>query len=110
MRDAYIALILVATLAACGGNRPASPIAAMRPTDGQLTCDKIDDEIAANEAAINTRRAEIDAAQSTRTYNAVMGGLIGVATSEDGSAARAEIDAYSQRVAHLRGVSRKLRC
>jgi multidrug resistance efflux pump len=82
----------------------------MRSTDSQLTCDKIDDEIAANEAAINTRRAEIDEAQSRRTYNALAGGLIGAATSEDGSAARVEIDAYSQRIAHLRGISRKIKC
>ncbi len=110
MRHGHLALILVATLTACGGNRPASPIAVTRPTDGQLTCDKIDDEIAASEAAVNTRRAEIDQAQSVRTYNALAGGLIGAATSEDGSAARVEIDAYTQRIAHLRGISRKLKC
>jgi len=110
MRHGYLALMFVAAVTACGGNRPASPIAVMRPTDGQQTCDKIDDEIAANEAAVNARRAEIDQAQSARTYNALAGGLIGAATSEDGSAARVEIDAYTQRIAYVRGISRKLKC
>jgi hypothetical protein len=110
MQHAYLALILATTLTGCGGNRPASPVAVMRPADGQLTCDRIDNEIAASEAAVNTRRAEIDEAQSRRTYNALAGGVIGASTTEDGSAARVEIDAYTQRIAHLRGISRKLKC
>ena len=110
MRHAHFALMIIATLTACGGNRPATLISVTRAADAQLTCPNIDNEIAANEGAINARRSEIDEAQSRRTYNAVMGGLIGAATSEDGSAARTEIDAYTQRNIHLRRMSRNLKC
>src|SRR3954470_11882 len=110
MRLTAIMVFCVAILSACGGNRPAAPITVMRLTDAQFTCDDVQNEIVANEAAINARRSEIDQAHITRTYNAVAGGLIGAATSEDGSAARVEINAYTARSAHLRRISRHLKC
>jgi hypothetical protein len=110
MRSTAIVVFCVVALSACGGNRPTTPIAVMRLTDAQLTCDGIENEIVANEVAVNARRSEIDQAQMMRTYNAVAGGLIGAATSEDGSAARVEIDAYTARSAHLRRISRRLKC
>jgi len=111
MRWMFFSLVVAAvTLSACGGNRAASPIAVTRPTDAQLTCDDIDNEIASNDMAINQRRAEIDKAQSDRVFNGLAGGMIGASTSEDGSAARAEIDAYTQRTAVLHRLSRQLKC
>ncbi len=111
LRLAACAMVLaLIPLTGCGGNRPASPIAVTTPNDAQLTCDQIDTEIASDEMNINTRRAEIDQANADRTNNAIMGGLIGASTSEDGSAARTEINAYTQRTIVLRRLAREKYC
>jgi hypothetical protein len=112
MRFAMFAMVLapLLALAGCGGDRAASPIAVTTPVDAQLTCDQIDDEIASDDTNINARRMEIDQANADRTNNAVMGGLIGATTSEDGSAARVEINAYTQRTIVLRRLARQRKC
>jgi|SRR5665213_715774 len=112
MRFATFVLALAASisLAGCGGDRPASPIAIMTPQDADMTCDQIDAEIASDDMNINTRRAEIDQANADRTNNAIIGGLIGASTSEDGASARVEINAYTQRTIVLRRQARDKKC
>ncbi|ROQ00427.1 hypothetical protein EDC65_2226 [Stella humosa] len=75
----------------------AQPVAMVAPTDGQMSCDAAQFEMLSNQTKIQALYSEIDRAQDERTRNMFFGGLIGYATSEDGSAARAEIGALQAR-------------
>lgn len=109
VRPLGTALALLA-LSACGGNRMAQPVAMVQPTDGQMTCDMAQMEMLTNQTKIQALYSEIDRAQDDRTRNMIFGGLIGYATSEDGSAARAEIGALQSRNTNIMMIMQRNGC
>ena len=101
MKRIALAAWALAILSGCGGNRMAHPIALAGHSDGQMTCNTLQAEMMQNQNTIQNLYAEIDRAQSDRTTNMLWGCIVGYTTSEDGSAARAEIGAYQSRNTHL---------
>lgn len=104
------AAALALALSGCGGNRMAQPVAMVQPTDNQLTCDTAQFEMLSNQTKVQALYSEIDRAQDDRTRNMIFGGLIGYATSEDGSAARAEIGALQSRNTNLMMIMQRNGC
>ena len=107
---AFLALAVAGVVAGCGGSRLAQPVAITAPTDAQLTCQQINDEISNNEFRIVALQNEVNEAANVRSRNAMLGGLIGYSTSETGSAARQEATAYAARNVQLRGLAREKHC
>jgi len=66
-----------------------------------MSCDAAQFEMLSNQTKVQALYSEIDRAQDDRTRNMFFGGLIGYATSEDGSAARAEIGTLQSRNTNL---------
>jgi hypothetical protein len=101
MKRIAVAALALAILSGCGSNRMAQPIAVASSSDHQMGCNALQAELMQNQNAIQNLYAEIDGAQNDRTTNMLWGGMVGYMTSEDGSAARAEIGAYQARNTHL---------
>lgn len=110
MKQLTAFVLASALLAGCGGNRAMDPIAVVTPLDAQADCDAHYAEMTLNQSGIQNLYAELDQIQRKRTRNLLWGGLIGYATSDDGSAARAEIAAYHARNERLLQLMREKGC
>ena len=104
------ALILVLGVVACGGNRAANPVQVAQSADNGMSCQQLRSEIDSTNNQIAARHRELDTVRGKRVRNAVFGGVIGLATTENGGAAKIEIETLQQRRTYLEQVAAQKNC
>lgn len=105
------AAMAILLLAGCANRHPRL-VAVEKPYDGQLNCQQLSSEISAAQRLIGSYQTD-NAQQSSRNGQAVVGAVlmpVSLMNMDTGDAADQEVNAYSQRIAHLQKLSKEKAC